>query len=204
MSTKIGFGALIVLIVLVASARAADNQDPSADRKFRARLSTCSTCHGGNGVPKVVGIPIIWGQDADYLLKQIHDFESGDRDVEIMTYVVKQIEPEFVGGVMANIAKRKWPLTVSGGGAALPPGPPGLAVCKGCHQNNFLGASTPEAKQLAGGPAPRLAGQNYEYLVRQMNRFAEGELRNSPTMAALMAAIPPADRDAMARYLSRL
>ena len=51
---------------------------------------------------------------------------------------------------------------------------------------------------------PRLAGQNYEYLVESMRRFADGERKNNETMAQLMAALSPAQRDAMARYLSAL
>ena len=35
-------------------------------------------------------------------------------------------------------------------------------------------------------------------------RFAEGERKNNATMMKMMAAIPPADREAMARYLSGL
>ena len=49
-----------------------------------------------------------------------------------------------------------------------------------------------------------LAGQTYEYLVEAMRRFAEGERKNDATMMKMMAAIPPADREAMARYLSGL
>jgi hypothetical protein len=37
-----------------------------------------------------------------------------------------------------------------------------------------------------------------------MRAFADGERKNNDTMTALMAAITPADREAMARYLSSL
>jgi cytochrome c553 len=50
--------------------------------------------------------------------------------------------------------------------------------------------------------APRLAGQGYEYLVEAMRRFAEGERKNNAIMTKMMAAMSPADREAMARYLS--
>jgi cytochrome c553 len=51
---------------------------------------------------------------------------------------------------------------------------------------------------------PRLAGQSYEYLVQEMRRFAEGERKNTTTMVQIMAGIAPAEREAMARYLSGL
>ena len=69
-----------------------------------------------------------------------------------------------------------------------------VAVCEVCHQKNFTG----------GLPAPRLAGQSYEYLVDTMRRFAEGERANNADMTKIMAAISPADREAMARYISGL
>jgi cytochrome c553 len=54
---------------------------------------------------------------------------------------------------------------------------------------------------LAG---PRLAGQSQAYLVEAMRRFADGERTNNADMMNLMKAIPPADREAMARYISSL
>jgi cytochrome c553 len=58
---------------------------------------------------------------------------------------------------------------------------------------------------LVGGlAAPRLAGQRYEYLVEAMRRFADGERTNNADMRRMMEAISPADREAMARYISGL
>src|SRR5260221_12146427 len=79
-------------------------------------------------------------------------------------------------------------------GAAPAPPPAVVAVCQACHQQN-----------LAGGlPAPRLAGQRYEYLVESMRRYAEGERTNNAEMMNMMKALSPAERDAMARYISGL
>ena len=72
-------------------------------------------------------------------------------------------------------------------------------MCQACHAQNFLGAV-----QAEGVTPPRLAGQRYEYLVEAMRRFAEGERTNNADMVQIMKAISPADREAMARYLSSL
>jgi cytochrome c553 len=72
-------------------------------------------------------------------------------------------------------------------------------VCQACHAQNYLGAL-----QAEGVTTPRLAGQRYEYLVEAMRKFADGERKNNPDMMQIMAAISPADREAMARYLSSL
>jgi cytochrome c553 len=191
-------GVLVIFAAFAARATAAeDTPDPNTQREFGARLQVCGACHGANGVPKAATIPIIWGQDENYLAKQLHDFESGDRAVEVMAWMTKSLEPEQLPPTTVFFAKKNWPAHPTPAAATTPP--PGIAVCQSCHNTDFRGS-----KQAEGVATPRLAGQNYGYLVEAMRRFADGERKNNETMAQLMAAIPPAQRDAMARYLSGL
>jgi cytochrome c553 len=74
------------------------------------------------------------------------------------------------------------------------PAPDGLTVCRICHQPNFEG----------GLPAPRLAGQSYDYLLSALNSFADGTRDNNADMVKLMQATTPAQRETIARYLSSL
>ena len=195
MRIQIVFG---VLVVLAAPAHAAQGvPDPSTDREFSAKLSVCNECHGMNGVRTNATIPVISGQPESYILKQLHDFERGDRHDEVMPWMTKTLTPQERGAAAAYFAKQKWPAR-SAGAASAPP-PPGIAVCQACHATDFLGA-----KQADGVAAPRLAGQSYEYLAESMRRFAAGERKNNAIMTKMMAAMSPADRDAMARYLSGL
>ena len=188
MRTQIVFGVLVVLAALAAPAHTADViPDPSTDREFSAKLSVCNACHDVNGRRKYATIPVIWGQQENYLLKQLRDFESGARNDEVMLWIAKTLTQEELRVAATYFAKQTWPAR-SAGAASTPP-PPGLAVCQACHDTMA---------------APRLAGQSYEYLVESMRRFAEGERKNNATMMKMMAAIPPADREAMARYLSGL
>jgi cytochrome c553 len=198
MRTQIVLGALAALLALGAPVRAAqDTPDPARQREFAARLNVCSVCHGNNGVPKSANIPIIWGQQENYLLKQFHDFRSGDRSFEIMEWMTKTLEEPEQAPTAANLAKQKWPAKAQN--AAAPPAPRGVAVCQSCHSANFQGAV-----QAEGMATPRLAGQNYDYLVEAMRRFADGERTNNADMVQIMKGISSADREAMARYLSSL
>jgi len=186
-----------VLVVLAAPAYAAQGvPDPSTDREFSAKLSVCNECHGVNGVRRMATIPLISGQPENYLLKQLRDFERGDRRDEVMPWAAKTLTQQELGVAAGYFAKQKWPAR-SAGAAATPP--PGIAVCQACHATDFLGAT-----QADGMAAPRLAGQSYEYLVEAMRRFAAGERKNNVIMTKMMAAMSPADRQAMARYLSGL
>jgi cytochrome c553 len=193
--TQIVFGVLVVLAAPAIAAQAIP--DPSTDREFSAKLSVCTECHGSNGVRTNATIPVISGQPENYLLKQLHDFERGDRHDEVMPWAAKTMTQQELGVAAAYFAKQKWPAR-SAGAASTPP-PPGIAVCQACHATDFLGA-----KQADGMAAPRLASQSYEYLVESMRRFAAGERKNNAIMAKMMAAMSPADREAMARYLSGL
>jgi len=202
------FGVLVVLAAMAAPANAAEAAGPAhipekpalaspgnvaeAEAILGAKLLVCNTCHGENGVPKNATTPIIWGLQENYLLKQLHDFTSRDRDNEVMTWMATALTPAELGSAAAYFAKKNWPARPAGVAAVSPP--TAVAVCQVCHQPN-----------LAGGlPAPRLAGQRYEYLVEAMRRFAEGERTNNADMTRIMEAISPAEREAMARYISGL
>jgi cytochrome c553 len=183
--TQIVFG---VLVVLAAPANTAQViPDPSTDREFSAKLSVCNACHDVNGRRKNATIPVIWGQQENYLVKQLRDFESGDRNDEVMLWMAKTLTQEELRVAATYFAKQTW--SARSAGAASTPPPTGIAVCQGCHDT---------------AAAPRLAGQSYEYLVEAMRQFAEGERKNNAIMMKMMAAIPPAEREAMARYLSGL
>jgi cytochrome c553 len=202
------FGVLSVLAALAAPANAAESaaqahipERPAvatpgnaaeAQVILGAKLLVCNTCHGENGVPKSAAAPVISGQQENYLIKQLHDFQSGDRNSDVMTWMATSLTPAELGSAAASFAKKNWPARSAGAASASPPGL--VAVCQVCHQQNFVG----------GLPGPRLAGQSYEYLVEAMRRFADGERTNNADMTNIMKAISPAERETMARYISAL
>lgn len=197
------FGALVVLAALAAPVGADERarEVPAlptpgnvaeAQNILGAKLLVCNTCHGQDGAPKNANVPIIWGLQENYLLKELHDFQHGDRDNEVMHWMSTALTPEEVGSAAAYFATKSWPGKASNAAAASAPA--AVAVCQVCHQQNLVG----------GVPAPRLAGQRYEYLVETMRRFAEGERANNADMANIMKAMSAADREALAKYISGL
>jgi cytochrome c553 len=187
-------GVLVILAALAAPANAAEAiTHPSSPAEFAAKLLVCNACHGDKGIPRNATIPVIWGQQENYLGKQLHDFQSGVRNFEVMSWMTINLTPEELTTAAANFAKRSWPAQ-SAGAAGAASAPAMAAVCTVCHQQNFVG----------GLPAPRLAGQSYEYLVEAMRRYADGERTNNADMRTIMQAISPADREAIARYISSL
>src|SRR5438093_5800112 len=198
------FGTLVVLAALATPANAADTHIPErpavatlgnaaeAEAILGAKLLVSNTCHGTDGVPRNAATPIISGLQENYLLKQLHEFQSGARDNDVMTWMATALSQAEVGPAAAYFAKKSWPARRTNATAAAPPS--GVAVCQICHQQNFVG----------GLPGPRLAGQRYEYLVEAMRSYAEGKRTNNADMRKIMEAMSPAEREAMAGYISGL
>jgi len=179
------FGAAVGFALAVFPAYAADD--------IEAKVQSCAACHGQNGVPTdPKTIPIIWGQQQSYLVKQLHDYRSGDRDNPIMSPIAKGLAQDDLRKIAAYFAAKSWPAQQATAAPASPPN--GIAQCQPCHQPHFEG----------GAPAPRLAGLSYEYLVAAMRAFATAERTNNGDMPKFMQALTDSDRDAMARYLSAL
>jgi cytochrome c553 len=176
-----------------ASAMVAAATMPAAAQEIEQQVVVCSGCHGANGSPlDPKTMPIIWGQQASYLFKQLHDYRAGDRNHGVMAAMAKSIKQEDMRKVANYFAGKQWPAKQGGE----PPGqePAGMGLCKICHQPNFEG----------GLPAPRLAGLSYDYLLAQMNKFADDQRSNNLDMPTIMRNVGASDREAMARYLSRL
>jgi cytochrome c553 len=171
------------LAVIIPSAYAADG--------IEAQAQTCAGCHGQNGTPINAATPNIWGQRADYLYKQLHDFKSGDRPNPVMGLIVKDVSFGDLRKLANYFAGKSW---TDSHAAAVATAPDGIATCKPCHQQNFQG----------GPPAPRLAGLTYEYLLGTMNGFAKGERTNNLDMPGFMRTLSDDQRDAIAKYLAGL
>ncbi len=166
-----------------------------AAEDIEAKVQMCGACHGENGVPvDPKTVPVIWGQQQSYLVKQLHDYRSGDRESPIMSPIARSLAQEDLRKIAAFFAARSWPAQHASASAASTSPPDGIAQCQPCHQPKFEG----------GAPAPRLAGLSYEYLVAAMRGFASGERTNNGDMPKFMQALTDSERDAMARYLSGL
>jgi cytochrome c553 len=183
--------AMMVAAAFVAAAPA------NAADDIEQKAQVCGACHGQNGGPvDPKTVPIIWGQQANYLYKELHDYHSGTRDNPIMSPIAKTISLQELRKLADYFAAKSWPTK----DAAPAPASPAagiaekVATCRACHGQNFAG----------GAPAPRLAGLSYEYLATAMQNFADDQRTNNGDMPGFMKALTADERDAMARYLSGL
>ena len=188
--------AVVVTIGSIVVARPARADDAAIASKAQA----CGACHGQSGTPISANFPVIWGQQSNYLYKELHDFHGGERKNPIMAPLVQGIPLDDLRALANYFAAKPWPAKEANGGSPTPAAAPPEAVaakiqmCKACHQPNFEG----------GAPAPRLAGLSYEYLRSAMNAFADGQRNNNLDMPGFMKALTESDRDAIAHYLAGL
>jgi cytochrome c553 len=179
-----GFTCLVVIAASGVSVAKADD--------IEAQAQTCAGCHGQTGTPINAVTPNIWGQRADYLYKQLHDFKSGARANPVMGFIVKDVSFADLRKLANYFAGKTWSDPHATTAAAATPAD--VAMCKACHQQNFQG----------GPPAPRLAGLTYEYLLSSMNGFANGERTNNLDMPGFMRRLSDSQRDTIAKYLAGL
>ncbi len=195
MGRKLGWlipcGAILAAL-LSAGAR------PAIAQSIAEKVEVCAGCHGQDGKPIDMTIPVIWGQQSGYLYIQLRDFKRGDRKNEIMQPIASSFERNDMLAIAEYYSKKPWPYL------GQPQAPKDVSEralsaehsvgCTGCHLDRFQG----------DGTVPRLAGQSREYLTKTIADFRSRARGNNPGMSDLMLATPHNDLAALVEYLAGL
>ncbi len=169
----------------------------------RRLYAPCVVCHQPNAWGSPDGtIPSLAGQQRQYLETQLALFRSGAR-VDTAMQVVAAHETfnnkqnivalaNYLAALDAN------PNPVEGSGAHLRVGQELYThICAACHGVN--GRGDPANR------VPRIAGQNYPYLRRQIEVAAALHRDLAPPeMTSALRGMPALEKDALADYISRL
>ena len=188
----------------IADFRNAMKLEPDLPRG-KQLFSTCAACHGAKGLGTEDGsVPAIAGQHASVLVKQLVDFRHDRRWGEQMRDVASK---HYLDGPqdlldVASYAEglQRWPPLEGGSGD-------GLALDKGfaIYQRNCAECHGPLALGEQRRMRPRLAGQRYQYLLRQLEETADSMRPGmSVEHVKLIGALTTEERRAVADYLSRL
>ena len=69
-----GVVGIVAVLAAAAITTPAITTPAMAADDIEAKAQACAACHGANGVPiDPKTMPIIWGQQANYLYKELHD-----------------------------------------------------------------------------------------------------------------------------------
>jgi cbb3-type cytochrome c oxidase subunit III len=166
--------------------------------------TVCSACHTADGSRGIPTNPILQGQHADYLVKQLQEFKSGKRDFAIMKAMASTLSDDDMRNVAAFYASKsakpgesKSPSTVALGQKIWRGGiaEKSVPACAGCHGPS--GAGIPVQY-------PRLGGQHAEYVSGELTLFRSGKRANSPQMMTIAARLSDAEIAAVSDYIEGL
>lgn len=210
--TELCFALLLALLSLVPTAWAGSETERDYAVVLRSKpdlthgqilFETCARCHGTNGAGASDGsVPSIAGQHFRVIARQLIDYRHDERwDVRMehfadFPYLIFERDVADVAGYISSLA-RTGPRDVGDGKYLEHGGAVYGRHCGGCH------GPAGEGNEARG--YPRLAGQHYPYLVRQMHDALEGRRPNfSRAHVRLLARFDRDDIDGVADYLARL
>lgn len=161
----------------------------------------CSLCHGIDGQSLSPQYPKLAAQSAEYIVKQLFNFKTGQRPSTVM----QDMTDKLTAGEIRGLAEYFSRLPSQPQAAADPElaavgryiyfrGNPfsGVSACVTCH-----GVYASGSAQL-----PRLAGQHASYLEAQLNHFRQRLRVNDQAMHSVVAAMTEMETKAVAQYLT--
>jgi cytochrome c553 len=216
----------VLAIVLLAALPAYAIEDPDTPNEIHQRIGTgdpvigkdksvlCMGCHGEDGNSVSSDFPKLSGQWADYIQKQVREFQNGARYNEVMTDVAMSVDnfhdlfdisayfasqKQMGGTPVEDEAEQKLYLE---GDQLFNYGNKrtGAFRCVKCHGEHGGG------QPLNNNLFPVLRGQHKQYLIRQLTDFKHEVRENdrSGMMLRITTHLTPHDIEALATYLSRV
>ncbi|RUR27776.1 cytochrome c4 [Vreelandella andesensis] len=187
---------LLMGVSLVGASSVAGTAFAETGNAERGQIAaaTCTACHQANGsgmnIPGGESWPRLAGLNADYIVKQLHDFKQGRRQNATMMPFASMLNDQQIVDVAAYYSQM--PVTPAQGGddadAVLLQRGEQLAErgdwdayivsCKSCHGPGGTGV---------GGQFPGIASQHAGYISAQLHAWQDDERSNDPQH--LMGAI---------------
>jgi cytochrome c553 len=172
-SARFSLGSL-ALLLLAALTVTAEGQEGSVEAG-RAKSAVCAACHGVDGNSVTPDWPMLAGQHASYIVRQLQAFKNGERKDVTMKPFADMLSDQEMLDVAAYFAaqtptpKGADPALVSLGQQIYRGGVPAraIAACIACHGPD--GSGNPLASY------PRVSGQHATYVTKQLNAYRAGD-----------------------------
>lgn len=188
-SLMVGIG---VWLIYLTSASA---QDIEAGR---AKAQVCAACHGADGNSTAGNFPNLAGQTWRYIYVQLKDFKEGRRSDPVMSPMAAPLSREDMIAI-ANFfaAQQPRPLTFKANEAKVRLGKAKAdeTLCAMCHLGGFSGQNE----------IPRVAGQQYDYVVKQLKDFkARTRTNDAGNMTSVAQTLSETDIENLGHYIASL
>lgn len=172
----------------------------------KTKSATCTACHGADGNSPSNLYPKIAGQHASYLVKQLKEFKSGERQDPVMAGMVAGLSeqdmqdlaayyesqtttPETVSPEVAEAARKFYM------GGDINRNIPGCTACHG-----------PRGNGLELAVFPKISGQHPAYTKSQLEKFRAGQRHNDMNgmMRDVSGKLTDEDIKLLSEYISAL
>jgi cytochrome c553 len=179
----------------LAAPLVAGGQDAAAGAK---KAEPCFACHGANGNSVVPQFPNLAAQTARYIYLELRDYQEGRRSDPVMQPLAKPLTREDMLDLAAFFAAQKPqpnsfkadPERVTRGKAKADE-----TLCTMCHLGNFVGQNE----------IPRVAGQQYDYTVKQLRDFkARTRTNDAGNMTSVARTLSDQDIVDLGHYTASL
>lgn len=188
---------LSACLLALAAAQAGAQADAEADAA-PPKAAVCAACHGADGNSAQPIYPNLAGQTARYMYLQLRDFQEGRRPNELMVPMVAGLSRDEMRALADYYSKQKpKPVNfqVDPEKARLGKLKADETLCTMCHLGGFAGQNE----------IPRLAGQHYAYIVKQLSDFKSRKRTNDAgNMTSVSNTLSDHDIENLAHYLMGL
>lgn len=195
---------LLLATAAHANEPAAAAAKPDLAKGGAVSAQVCAACHTADGSRGSPANPILQGQHAEYLAKQLTEFKTGKRKNAVMNGMAAPLSEEDIRNVSAFYASKTAKPGFAKNKDTVPLGEKiwrgGIAernvpACAGCH-----------GPTGSGLPAqyPRLAGQHGDYVEAQMTAFRGGARTNNAVMTTVAAKMNDKEIKAVSDYVAGL
>ena len=158
------------------------------------KAAICAACHGPEG-KAIDPYPVLAGQTSRYLYLELRDFQEGRRNDPQMSPVAKDLTRDEMRELSDYFAKQKpAPQTFKpdAAKAALGKAKADETLCTMCHLGGFSGQNE----------IPRVAGQHYAYIVKELSDFKTRKRTNDAgNMTSVASTLSAQDIENLAHYL---
>ncbi len=182
---------LLALSGVMPSAQAAEAAAP-------AKAAVCVACHGPGGRSSQPAYPHLAGQGSRYLYLQLRDFQEGRRSDPQMTPMVAGLTRDEMRELSDYFAAQKAPYSEFKSDpekARLGKAKADETLCTMCHLGGFAGQNE----------IPRVAGQHYDYIVKQLADFkARKRTNDAGSMTSVSNTLTDQDIENIANYIAGL
>jgi len=186
---------LTITASLVFAHTAVTAQDIEAGK---AKAQICASCHGADGNAVLPIYPNLAGQNWRYIYMQLKDFKEGRRNNNTMSPLAGSLSREDminIANYFAALPVKPNPFVPDEAKVKLGKAKADETLCSMCHLGEFRGQNE----------IPRVAGQQYDYVMEQLRNFkSRNRTNDAGNMTSVAQTLSEDDMENLAHYIVSL